>query len=454
MEALMAGERQALKMMAAGAPLPAILEVVVRNIEAQAGAMQCSILLLDEAGTHLLHGAAPSLPDAYNHAIHGMTIGPDAGSCGTAACRNETVIVADIATDPLWRDFKDLALAHELRACWPKPICGADGRVLGTFAVYDRQPRRPSPIEVELVERAASQARIAIERKRAEAELEKTHKQLLDASRQAGMAEVATGVLHNVGNVPNSVNVSSTLVADGVRKSRLPNLFKAVALLREHDADMGAFLTTDPKGRQLPVYFSQLAAHLAGEQAAALKELEHLQKNIEHIKDIVAMQQTYAKTSGMSEIVQITDLVEDSLNINATALARHGITVVREFAELPPVVVEKHKVLQILVNLIGNAKHACDKPGSTDKRITLRVAGEAGVVKISVSDNGVGIPAQNLVRIFSHGFTTKKEGHGFGLHSGANAAKEMGGSLTVQSRGAGHGATFTLELPLAQCSTR
>ncbi len=286
------------------------------------------------------------------------------------------------------------------------------------------------------------------ERKRTEAERAELQKQLVDTSRQAGMAEVATGVLHNVGNVLNSVNVSSTLVADSVRKSRLSYLTKAVALLREHDADLAAFLTTDPKGKQLPGYFSTLATHLAGEQAAALKELEHLQKNIEHIKDIVAMQQTYAKTSGMSEIVQITDLVEDSLNMNATALNRHGINVVREFAALPPVALEKHKVLQILVNLISNAKHACDKSGRSDKQITLRVSGGDGIVKISVGDNGVGIPPENSVRIFSHGFTTKKEGHGFGLHSGANAAREMGGSLTVASEGADLGATFTLELPL------
>jgi PAS domain S-box-containing protein len=288
------------------------------------------------------------------------------------------------------------------------------------------------------------------EHKRAEEELEIIHKQLLDTSRQAGMAEVATGVLHNVGNVLNSVNVSSTLVADLVRKSRTPSLAKVAKMLRGQESNLGTFLTTDPKGKQLPEYLEQLSEHLAGEQSGALEEIARLQKNIEHIKDIVSKQQSYAVVSGVTEIVKVSELVEDALQLNAGSLIRHDIQAVRDFSEVPPISVEKHKVLQILVNLISNAKQACDDSGRSDKRMTVRVANGDGRVKISISDNGVGIPPENLLRIFNHGFTTRKTGHGFGLHSGALAAKQLGGELRAHSEGSGQGSVFTLELPVEQ----
>jgi signal transduction histidine kinase len=284
--------------------------------------------------------------------------------------------------------------------------------------------------------------------KQAEARLQEVHKQLLETSRLAGMAEVATNVLHNVGNVLNSVNVSASLVADNAKKSKVSYLGKVVALLSEHAADLGGFMTTDPKGRQLPGYLSQLAGQLAKEKQEAIAELKLLRQNIEHIKDIVAMQQGYAKISGLIETVKVTDLVEDALRMNAGALGRHGVEVGREFEDVPPINTEKHKILHILVNLIRNAKHACQDSSRVDKRLTVRVAHDAGRIKISVMDNGIGIPPENLTRIFNHGFTTRMNGHGFGLHSGALAAKELGGALTVHSDGLGHGANFTLHLPI------
>ena len=159
------------------------------------------------------------------------------------------------------------------------------------------------------------------------------------------------------------------------------------------------------------------------------------------------MQQNYATFGGVKEIINVTSLVEDSLRMTEGALSRHRVEVVREFETVPPLNVEKHKILQILVNLLRNAKHACQDSERTDMRLTVRVANGEGRVKISVMDNGVGISPENLTRIFSHGFTTRKDGHGFGLHSGALAAKEMGGSLSVHSDGPGQGAAFTLELP-------
>jgi signal transduction histidine kinase len=283
--------------------------------------------------------------------------------------------------------------------------------------------------------------------KNAEAKIEETHKQLLETSRHAGMAEIATNVLHNIGNVLNSVNVSASLVVDNVKKSKAANLAKVAAMLREHEHDLGTFITSDAKGRQLPVYLGQLSEQLLADQKGAVHELDLLVKNIEHIKDVVSMQQNYARVSGVKEIINIRELVEDGLRMNAGALARHRVEVIREFGDVPQINVDKHRVLQILVNLIRNAKYACDESGRADRRLTVRVANGEGRIKISVADNGVGIPPENLTRIFNHGFTTRKDGHGFGLHSGALAAMEMGGSLAVQSDGPGKGATFTLELP-------
>lgn len=286
--------------------------------------------------------------------------------------------------------------------------------------------------------------------KETELALERAQRQLVDASRLAGMAEVATGVLHNVGNVLNSLNISATAIATGLRQSKADTLAKAAALVREHAGDLASFLTEDPRGRRLPELIESLAAHATSERERLLKEVESLQKNVDHIKEIVAMQQAYATMAGVIEPLDPVELMEDSVRMNAGALLRHSVEVARDFQPVPPVLAEKAKVLQILVNLIRNAKYAADESGRPDKIVTLRIrATETGRIQFVVEDNGVGIPGENLTRIFAHGFTTRVGGHGFGLHSSANAAKEMKGSLTAHSLGAGAGATFTLELPAA-----
>lgn len=288
------------------------------------------------------------------------------------------------------------------------------------------------------------------ERKKAEAELEKAHKELLEASRAAGMAEVATGVLHNVGNVLNSVSVSATLVNDRLKQSKVANLRRATNMLREQNGNLVEYLSTDPKGKLLPEYLGSVSDQLATEQAEILEEVTLLTQNIDHIKEIVAMQQSYAKVSGAFEHLQPEELVEDALRMNAAAFERHRIEVSREYSDpLPRVNVDRHKVLQILINVLRNAKYALDTGNPDNKRLVVRVEPTAdGRVAIRVRDNGMGISAENLSRIFGHGFTTKRDGHGFGLHSGANAAREMGGRLFAESDGLGQGACFTLELPV------
>ena len=287
------------------------------------------------------------------------------------------------------------------------------------------------------------------ERRKAEQEREVLSRQLQDASRQAGMAEVATGVLHNVGNVLNSVNVSASLVAERVRSSRVAKLPRLAALLEENRDRLGDFLTQDPRGREVPAYLKQVAAHLEQERAENETELRSLAKNIEHIKEIVAVQQSYARVSGVTQMLPITGLLEDALSMVAVGLERHGVQVVREYQEVPTVSVDKHKTLQILLNLLRNAKHALTAVATPQRTLHLRVR-RSGTdrLQVQVQDNGVGIAKENLTRIFSHGFTTKRDGHGFGLHVGALAAREMGGQLLAASDGPGRGATFTLELPL------
>jgi signal transduction histidine kinase len=265
------------------------------------------------------------------------------------------------------------------------------------------------------------------------------------------MAEVATGVLHNVGNVLNSINVSAALVARTLSQSKLPGLIKGARMLREHPAaDLGRFLGQDPKGQKLPEYLLRLAEHLSGEQREMEKELGTLAQHLDHVKRVIAMQQGYAKASGVTEEIVLAGVIEDSIRLQGASFERHGIQVVRQFEAVPPMDVDKHQLLQILVNLFTNAKHAMDRPDVPIKCLTIRigyVAADRGKVFVEVRDSGIGIAADNLTRIFSHGFTTKAEGHGFGLHGSALAAVAMHGSLVAESDGPGRGACFRLCLP-------
>jgi PAS domain S-box-containing protein len=307
------------------------------------------------------------------------------------------------------------------------PLRDATGVIVGTFGI----------------------SRDVTESRRLQEQLEATHRELMDASRRAGMAEVATGVLHNVGNILNSVNVSSEVLAEGLRNSRVDGVTRLANLLSENAANLPAFFAT-AKGAQVPGYLAQLAGHLTAERTRHLDEIAELRKYISHIKDVVTMQQSYAGSPGLIEPNDPVALVEDSLRLNSNSLARHDVRIIRDFAPTPLVLADRTRVLQIMVNLLRNAKHALEDGAPAEKLLTIRIQPhDNGRVRISISDNGVGIPKENLDRIFAHGFTTRKDGHGFGLHSAANAAVEMGGTLTVRSDGPGLGATFSLDLSAA-----
>lgn len=286
-------------------------------------------------------------------------------------------------------------------------------------------------------------------KERAHKELAEAQQHLIELSRLSGRAEVASGVLHNVGNVLNSVNVGAAVIAGKVRELRLDNLSAALEMLSAHSADLGNFVATDPKGQRLLPYLTKVSAHLSAERQQVLTEVDNLTSHIDHIKQIVATHQDYAKVSALVEKALPAKLVENALQMAQTSLDRHHVDVIQEIEQVPEISVPRHKVLEILVNLIRNAKQAVVERNGPERqmRILVRRHGEDRV-RFEVHDSGIGLSAENLTRIFAHGFTTKQDGHGFGLHSSALSAKQMNGSLWAESEGVGRGASFILELPM------
>ncbi len=292
------------------------------------------------------------------------------------------------------------------------------------------------------------------ELREAQTKLVESSQLLAQASRRAGMADIATGVLHNVGNVLNSVNVSAEVAGGRLRAMKIAGVTRAAELLQRNAATLGDFLTHDERGRKLPAYLLELGAHLTSETGAIAGELRVLGEHIDHIKSIIAKQQAYAWTAGVTEPCALSSLVEDALGLAERSLAQDGITIERDYAEAPKVLLDRHKVLQILVNLLSNARHAIADSGTEPKRIRVSTRLHPGErLSLSIEDSGVGIRPEDMGRLFTHGFTTKAHGHGFGLHTSAIAAREMGGSLTCESAGALRGATFTLELPVRDPET-
>ena len=274
--------------------------------------------------------------------------------------------------------------------------------------------------------------------------------QLLHAARLAGMEEVASSVLHNIGNVLNSLNVSAVTAMERVANSRLDGLVRVAELVRTHAGDLGQFVTTDASGKKLPDYLETLARYWTEERAALLGELGRLTNYVDHIKDVVSRQQSLTGLSGHAESASISDLIEDALTLAASGLERLGVGVRRDCANHFALSVDRRKFMLILVNLLTNARDSVLAADVRNKEITVRSELlQEGYVRVDVIDNGLGIPAQDLDRVFVRGFTTKKGGHGFGLHSSAQAARDLGGSLTVHSEGPDHGAIFTVKIPQA-----
>lgn len=279
-------------------------------------------------------------------------------------------------------------------------------------------------------------------------ELKQLNEKIGDIARSAGMAEVASGVLHNVGNVLNSVNVSASVMREQVRKSKADNLSRLVDLMQQHQHDLASFISDDEKGKQIPKFIELLAEQLKEERNILFKELDELASNIDHIKNIISMQQSYAGSYGVREKIKLSDLVEDALKINLQEVNRHNIKLERHYDETPLIYADKHKLLQIIINLISNAKYALKEKADQNRLLQIMIYKNGTEAVIEIRDTGIGIAADDMPHLFEYGFKRRRGGHGFGLHHSALVANELGGRIKVNSEGPGKGATFQLFVPL------
>ena len=271
-------------------------------------------------------------------------------------------------------------------------------------------------------------------------------KQLREASHQSGMAEVATGVLHNVGNVLNSLGVSSATAQARLRASQFDRVERVAAMLHAHRNALGDFLASDPRGRRVPEYLSALGVQLKKDAEGLQQEIAAINGHVQYLREIVQAQQSFARVGGAEEAVNVRELVEAALTLKGQEL--NGTEVTRDIAEIPEVWTDRYKLLQIVVNFLANA---CDAIAGNDvgaRRIAIRAGLARGQLEIVVEDSGIGIPADLLPRVWEFGFTTKAHGHGFGLHSNAVAAQELGGTVAAVSAGAGQGARFSVKIPI------
>lgn len=269
----------------------------------------------------------------------------------------------------------------------------------------------------------------------------------LDIAHRAGMAEIASEVLHNVGNALNTVNTSAQMLGDKLRRSRVGGLSKATNLLAEQKSDLASFFASDPRAPKLVEYLIDLAGACSSEQEAMLQELSTLKSRIEHINDVIRLQQSYATSTELLQKLDVTKLLDDAVAMHAELFALYEIQVERQYAKFPAVALNKSKIMQVLINLVKNGIESMISSGQPEPKMTLATGMEGDNLIVEVTDSGLGIDPANVSSLFRSGFTTKPNGHGFGLHFCANTISAMGGSLTARSDGVGKGATFRIELP-------
>jgi C4-dicarboxylate-specific signal transduction histidine kinase len=305
-------------------------------------------------------------------------------------------------------------------------------------------------LENRVRERTGQLTAEVAERRLAQEALARVNSQIASVSHRAGMAEVANSVLHNVGNVLNSVNVSVSLLSERLKRTPLADFPAATALMQTHEGHLADYLTQDEQGRQLPGFLGMLSQQWEVEQNAMLTETEQLRNSVQHIKEIVSRQQSLSGHSAVTETFNVKEAINDALTIHGSALERSSIKVGVSAQESTLWRGDRSKIAQIILNLVVNAEEALAASRTEDRVLTIdSVHGDDGALVVTVADNGVGITAATLEKLFSYGFTTKSDGHGFGLHASALAAQEMGGSLKAFSDGENRGAAFVLSLPSA-----
>ncbi|MDR8391577.1 ATP-binding protein [Aliifodinibius sp. S!AR15-10] len=304
--------------------------------------------------------------------------------------------------------------------------------------------RRNEKLEQKVSDRTAELNAKNKDLEEALSELKKTRSELVLKAHKAGMADLATGVLHNVGNILNSINASTALIDETLKNSRIQNLKKANEMLREHMDDIESFIVNNPKGKKLLRYYLKIEEPINQEYNNLKTQKDRLQEKVNLIVEAIAAQQDFSKADIITENVNLQKLVEKALTLQAGSIERHDLTIQRNYEDVEEIKVEKTKVMHILFNLLKNAKESMKQAGVTDKVLRIKCWQDEQYAHLSLSDNGLGISEEQLKKIFTHGFTTKKKGHGFGLHSCANYMNEMNGKIDVESEGLGHGATFTL----------
>jgi signal transduction histidine kinase len=399
---LLEGQSRVLEMIAEAAPLPAVLDELMRVLEEQAEGMHCSILLLSEDGKHLRHGAAPSLPERYNRAIDGLTIGPLAGSCGTCAFQRLQVIVGDIADDPLWVDYRELALDCGLRACWSTPVLSRRDDLLGTFAIYYREPRLPSPWHFDLIALATHLTRVAVERD-----------------------ELIAALRHSLQARDESLSVLA------VASHELRSPLSALRLQTES-------LLADLRSGSPPAQAEQRAVR-------SLVQVDRLTRLVGDLLDVSSL--SAGRLALDYQPGDLAELVRDTVERARESFQHQGCPLELTGERSLPGSWDRMRVDQVITNLLANAlKYGRHRP------VQVRVSGDAQSGRVQVQDQGIGIPAEQQQLIFQRFARAVSgqdyEGVGLGLWISRQIVEALGGSLRVESE-AGSGSTFTVELPRA-----
>ena len=281
-------------------------------------------------------------------------------------------------------------------------------------------------------------------------ELQSTRDELVEKAHKAGMADIATNVLHDVGNILNSVNVSASIISDTVRHSNLQKLHKANNMLRDHLDSLEDFIRHDPKGKALMEYYVKLDHPLMQEYNNLAKQNQRLTEKVNLIVEVIKEQQSHSMAGRIEEEHPIEKVVEDTLKITQHNIQENGIQVIRQYGQTRPITIQKNKMTHILVNIIKNAVESIVMQNSELKQITINSWEDHQSTYLTITDTGVGFDENTKAKLFTHGFTNKSEGHGYGLHNCANSIKEMGGTIRAESPGVGQGATFIIQLPLSK----
>ncbi|MEB3355656.1 MAG: AAA family ATPase [Synechococcales bacterium] len=459
--ALSNGQKRILELIAQGLSLKDLLHEIALYIEAQSHhEAYCSFLFVDEE-RRLRHGAAPSLPGSYNALVDGVQIGPNVGSCGTAAFYKASVIVEDIATDPFWEDYR-IALDYGLRACTSTPILGDEGQVLATLAMYQPQPAGLTPRDRTLIEVATYLARIAIERHHTDNELKHLNTQLEDQilqlqqaqlqlvqnEKMASLGNLVAGIAHEINNPIGFLNGSIDNAKDYAR-----DLLSYIDLYQHHHPDAAA-----------PVRNKEREIDLAFLKEDLPKLLHSMQSATDRIKGISTSLRTFSRADTEHKVsADLHEGLDSTLLILRYRLKanefRPAIQVMQNYGDIPLIECFPGQLNQVFMNILANAIDACDESNQGKQfedieaypnQITIRTAVEGNSVMIAIADNGTGMPESVRANIFDHLFTTKQVGKGTGL--GLAIARQIvvekhGGSLEVESE-PGKGAEFFIRLPI------